>query len=172
MKDLYEVMNECKRDIESLGIELGEVCKLSVNKRAQTRWGLCRGCKGVYEISISSRLLDDEVDDMALKNTMAHELLHTIKGGNGHKGEWKRCAELMNRTYGYNIKRCTSADEKGVLSSNREKKIKYILECSNCGQKYDYIRKTKVINAFLYNGKEAKVRYRCGVCKKNALDLL
>ena len=172
MKDLYRFVNECREDIESLGIELGTIYKVSVNTRAKTRWGLCKGHKGAYEISISSILLADGVDDMALKNTIAHELLHTIKGGNGHKGEWKRCAELMNRTYGYNIKRCTPADEKGVDTVSREKKIKYIIECSNCGYKYDYMRKTKVINMFLTNSDVAKSRYRCSVCKHHALNLL
>lgn len=48
-------------------------------------------------------------------------------------------AEKVNRYYGYNIKRCDSADEKGISEEQKEKiqteraaarKVKYIFKCT------------------------------------------
>lgn len=65
--------------------------------------------------------LREDTDIDGLKNTIIHELLHTCKGCMKHTGEWKQLAEKVNRYYGYNIKRCDSADEKGISEEQKEK---------------------------------------------------
>lgn len=86
-----------------------------------------------------------------------------IKTGN-YNGEWKQLAEKVNRYYGYNIKRCDSADEKGISEEQKEKiqteraarKVKYIFKCTCCGQKVERCRESKFI--------KYPELYRCAVC--------
>lgn len=175
MKNLNQFVNECRWDIESLGIKVGNVTKITVNTRSKRRWGQCKRTPNGFEINISERLLNDDLDDWALKNTVAHELLHTIEGGNSHKGAWKMAAEKMNSLLGYNIKRCTSADEKGVESVPtiyRSKAPKYIIKCGNCGLEYKYYKDCKMINNFINRPSYVKKVCRCSKCKSHDLELL
>ena len=59
-----------------------------------------------------------------LKNTIIHELLHTCVGCMNHKAKWKFYADKVNRAYGYDdIKRTSTADEKGVKEVIRKRKV-------------------------------------------------
>ena len=175
MKDLNRLVEECKRDIDSLGIEIGNINSVTVNTRSKRRWGQCtRHPDGTYDITISDRLLADNVDDMAAKNTIAHELLHTIRGGSGHKGAWKSAAFHMNARYGYNIKRTTSCEEKGVEyvpSAIKSKPPKYIIKCGNCGKEYKYYKKCKMVTAFIDRPDYVRRNCYCGRCKSHNLVL-
>ena len=44
---------------------------------------------------------------------------------------------------------------------------KWTLECSECGYKYNYFRRTKTIDYVLSNPRHS-MRGKCGACKKNA----
>ena len=174
MKNLENAVSECKRDIEALGIELGSIISITINNRAKSRWGRCTRVDGAYKtaykIEISGRLLDDEVDDMALKDTIVHELLHTIKGGFGHTGAWKRAAELMNARYGYHVKRTTTCEEKGIKQKINHPK--YVIKCNKCGNLNYFYRKTKTVDRFLTNPERATYWYNCGICKAHKLELI
>ena len=39
----------------------------------------------------------------SLRNTLIHELIHTVPGGLCHTGEWKKWAKLVSEKTGYNI---------------------------------------------------------------------
>ena len=114
MKDFVFLREQCISEITCLGIELGKIASWSVNRRAKTRWGLCRLKRdGSYEIEIAESLLaDDRISEKACKETIIHELLHTCKGCMRHTGKWKQYAELMN---------CA------------EMAIKYVFTCGGCG---------------------------------------
>ena len=158
MKNLQMVANDCMTMLDNIGIEYGNVTKWEINTRAKRRWGQCRRLpNGNYEISISSRLLADNVADDGVKNTIIHELLHSVKGCMNHKTEWKYQAEKVNRAYGYNIKRCSNSEEKGVESLEvSPKEIKHKFVCKDCGKVYTRTRESN----FTKNWKN----YRCGVC--------
>ncbi len=106
MKDLKLLVDECIAELNSIGINCGRIRNIEINTRAKSRWGQCKTVKtGVFDIEISARLLDDNVDDLAAKNTIIHELLHTVKGCHGHTGKWKILAEYVNKKFTqYNIK--------------------------------------------------------------------
>ena len=169
MKNLEKLVNECKNDIESLGIELGEIADISINRRAKSRYGRCRYIisENAYYIEIAEELLDDNVDDMSTKNTIAHELLHAMKGcvGMNHKGNWITCANMMNDIYGYNIKRTTSRAEKGLKPKER-RLPKYIIRCQNCDSRWCYYKRTKMVKNIQCG---ASWMYRCGKCGSNDL---
>ncbi|MBP3261399.1 hypothetical protein [Pseudobutyrivibrio sp.] len=51
-----------------------------------------------------------------------------------HTGKWKYYAEVINQVYGYNIKRITQEEEKGIENyESQEMNIKYIFTCVKCG---------------------------------------
>lgn len=164
MKNLKNFVEECKNDILSLGIELGNIKEVIVNTRAKSRWGQCsyhiHGDN--YTISISNRLLSDDVSDMSLKNTIAHELLHTIQGGMSHTGPWKKCADLLNSVYGYEVKRATSCEEKGV-EIKQTSVPRYKVKCNGCGKVWKYYRKCRTIKLLLDN----KGACRCPRCNSH-----
>ncbi len=158
MKDLRKLAAECEADLLSIGIQPGKVNRWIINTRAKRRWGQCKQvAPGEFNISITDRLLEDNVSDQAAKNTILHELLHTVKGCNGHKGQWKDLAAKVNRRLPqYTIKRTASYVEKGLEPERKERTNRYAVKCVHCGKEY-------------YREKESKLirypdRYRCGIC--------
>lgn len=169
MKDLNTLVQDAKDVLEDLNIEYGDVVRVTINYRAKQRWGRCRRVGNEkYEIEISSDLMADNVEWEAAMNTMIHEFLHAHKDRMCHTGEWKRCAELVNREYPiYNIKRCSSAEERGVARPTSL--YKYKLVCDNCNSVSYYQKETKAIKkirAYGYNS-----GYLCGKCRSNLLKV-
>ena len=155
MKDIRKLAGQCMTDLASVDIPYGRVKLWIVNCRAKARWGLCKKrSDGYFEIEIAEALLKDDVDDIATKNTIIHELLHTCPGCLKHTGRWKQYADKVNRLLPqYSIKRTTSAEEKGVAVRRKEPVYRYCLKCSNCGKEILRQKKTAVI--------EHPERYRC-----------
>lgn len=142
MKDFVKLRDECLAEVHNAGIEIGNITSWQINRRAKTRWGMCSRYGDKYTIQISSQLVsDDRISEKACKETIIHEILHTCPDCHGHTGKWKEYAELMNVTYGYNIKRVTSGQEKGVenYQASRRLKPKYCFKCMYCG--YSIVRK-------------------------------
>ena len=158
MKDLEKLAAECEADLLSIGIQPGKVNRWIVNTRAKCRWGLCKQyLPGLYDISIAERILQDNVSDQAAKNTILHELLHTVKGCHGHKGKWKELAAKVNRLLPqYTIKRATSYEEKGLEYKPKERTNRYAVKCPHGGKEYYREKESKLI--------QYPDKYRCGVC--------
>lgn len=163
MKDLYKLVCDAVDECEDVGIEVGIISSIVINSRAQRRWGRCHKLgDSTYEIEISSKLLNDEVDYYATKNTVVHEVLHTCDGCMNHGPLWKSYAERMNKAYGYNIKRTTSSEEKGI-----KRTYKHTVICDNCGQVYHANRMTqafKAIKNYPYTS-----QCKCGRCHQATL---
>ena len=99
----------------------------------------------------------DDGQRQAAKNTILHELLHTVKGCKGHKGQWKELAAKVNRRLPqYTIKRTTSEEEKGFERTVRVRTNRYTVKCSKCGREYHREKESKVI--------QHPEKYRCGAC--------
>ncbi len=154
MKNLLELAAVCEEALRSIGIQPAAKIRWVVNTRATSRWGHCRQLDpDCYEISISSRLLQDDVDTQAVKDTIMHELLHTVKGTKGHTGLWLQLATQVNqRLPGYSIKRTTSYEEKGIQPAE----ARYILRCSHCGVLFRRQRMSDLVRT--------PQKYRCGAC--------
>ena len=105
-----------------------------------------------------AQLLEDErVSDKACKTTMIHEILHTCPDGMKHTGKWKAYATRMNVTYGYDIKRTTSAKEKGVEPHvSKRRPTKYVFMCKYCKHIVTKTRKCKFTHYYK--------NYSCKMC--------
>lgn len=159
MRDLQKIATECLKELDAIGIKYGKIVEFKVNTRAKKRWGQCKTISGGFSINISYVLLDENNSIDGLKNTIIHEILHTCKGCLNHGEMWKRQAAKVNKAYGYNIKRCSSADEKGVEVDDRKtepKKIKHSFRCKTCGTVVNRTRESKFTKHYTH--------YRCGKC--------
>ena len=151
---LLSALNLCIDQMSAVGLKPGKIREVSVNFRAK-RWGLCKMDRlmRVYDIEISHRLLAGTTPEKSLNETILHELCHTLRGGGGHTGAWKAAAALLNKTYGYNIKRVNSPEEKGIEETPKDKEYRYILQCEKCGQLFKRQKRSALV--------EHPGRYRC-----------
>lgn len=157
MKDLNAYANICLNELHRLGIYPNHISAFSINTRAKHRWGQCKRVNGIYSISISASLLEDDAPEKALKDTLFHELLHAVDGCFNHGEKWQKLAEKVNKAYGYDIKRCTSQEEKGVqLCADSD--YHYIITCKKCNTTWRYMRNSKVVKACRTN----TARCSCG----------
>ena len=163
MRDLNAIAKECMKMLDDIGIKYGKVVEFKVNTRAHKRWGQCNRVTGGFSININKIFLDDRNDIDGLKNTIIHELLHTCDGCLNHGPQWKALASKVNDVYGYNIKRCSDANEKGIKKDTRPKhkilKYKYEIKCEKCGHVYKRTKMSAII--------QHPEQYRCGHCHGN-----
>lgn len=155
MRNLKMYAKECMTELDNIGIEYGNIIEFRINTRAKKQWGSCKAVPSGYLIDISAVLLDEKNDEQGLKNTIIHELLHSCKGCMNHGKNWKYLAQKVNDAYGYNIKRVTSYEEKGVLEETKPVANHKVI-CLGCGCVYTRIKASKLITN--------TSRYRCGYC--------
>lgn len=168
MRDLQKAFQNCIGLMDEIHMDYGKITEVTVNTRAKHRWGQCK-CKVIgfkyngepiyeYSINISSLLLNERVPIESLQNTIIHEILHTCPGCANHGYEWKRRAAIVKRELGYDIKRCSSFEERGVDASLIEeyKAPKYVVRCKKCGRN---VGRTKMCGIIKH-----PELWRCGVC--------
>lgn len=127
------------RDIK-IPVSKNIVPAVKVNSRAVKRFGQCIFKDGVYTIELSEKL--KTAPEKSCCQTIAHEILHTCKGCGNHGKIFRYYADIMNRTYGYAIKRTNSCEELGITDNTV---VKYILMCEKCGAEIKRTRCTKVV---------------------------
>lgn len=154
-EDLQELFHLAIKMVKDAGLETEDIdttCKI-FSKRANT-WGYCHHRGRMNYISISEDLM--YVSEHSLMTTLLHEVLHACKGGHSHGYKWQQYANKINYLYGYNIKRTTSMEEKGIDAENRHIDFKYAVRCTGCKK---LVVRTKMSNLIKYPNK-----YRCGIC--------
>ena len=156
MKNLKQYAEKCMRQLDELNIPYEHVSEWKTSSRMTRCWGKCTLKKsGKYIITISDRLLQDGVSDFPLENTIIHELLHTGRMRDGHKGDWLRVAQQVTTKTHYQITRCIDFDKFGLTYQPRPDK--YEAYCPECGWSVGYSRKGKVVKNIH--------RYICPRCK-------
>ncbi len=166
MRDLMEMAIECMDMLDGIGIQYGNLLDITPNTRARRRWGQCKSVPGGFTININADLLDERNDINGLKDTILHELLHTVSGCMNHGEKWKRLAEMVNKKYGMHISRTNSAEDKGVTYRRdpywhyevtyRVNNNVYLIKCQCCGHTYKRMKKSKVV--------QHPELFRCGRC--------
>lgn len=149
---LGEILVQEKQKLADNGIRSGKIECIRVNQRLGRRLGQCiRKTGGVYIIEIAGLL--ENSTDMLVRQVVMHELLHTCRGCLNHGEKWKLYADIVNRKYGYNIARVYKDDCSEKLP---ERKYKYVITCSQCGNKGYRLKKSKVT--------EHPEKYKCSGC--------
>ncbi len=156
---LNDIYNIVKKDLTDIGIPIS-VCICSEIKlsSAKTRWGCCKQIQSrgntFFQISISESCFNEPDYLSFIKNTMAHELIHTVKGCFNHGSEFKKYA-LIAKDAGYDV---TVSSRSSIEKSDDEKfnEAKHVLKCVKCGEMYYRLRFSKK------RGYINKIR--CGKC--------
>lgn len=134
-------------DVQATGVDVGEIAKVSVNNRLTSSWGRCAkfivSGTAIFRIEVNQRLLNTD-DDYPLRNTLAHEIIHTVPGCYNHGDAFKCVGGLLHKLMPeYNIRRTTSALEYNL--PDLKKKAKYLLVCEDCKTTWEYQRRSKVV---------------------------
>ena len=169
MRNLHVYANECVEEVKALGIKVPPV-SFTVNTRAKSRFGQCKYVgNGVYAININCDLLNEECDVQSLRETLFHEIIHTLPKCMNHGENFKHYASIINKAYNVNITRCSSYEEKyGKEYAEKlkqkyqkdKKKIKYEVFCPHCGKVRGsgYFQRMPKWYAHVE-------KYHCSVCK-------
>lgn len=153
LEALQGLFREAFQECEECGIDYGTITDVKINQRT-TSWGrCCRQPDGTYRIELSKYLFDSDTET-GLKNTILHEICHTVRNGGGHKRGWLIAAQKLNDRFGYRIKRCDTSEDKNVAPI--EKPVRYILQCKSCGNQYVRMKMSQPV--------KYPERYHCGKC--------
>lgn len=146
-----QVTKECVDMVKSAGFEVPEIeWKI---KKYKSMYGQTEKRMGKYTIKINEYLLETE-NEKEIKDTVIHEILHTLPKCMNHGKEWKNKAMIINNKYGMSISR-TGDFKIAKMQENREQ-IKYIFKCKECGG----LVKMKRMSKFVKHPEN----YKCGKC--------
>lgn len=121
---------------------------VAVNRRARTRFGCCRTQRGTHTIEVAAALLNADV--RALRQVLAHEILHTCPDCADHGARWKHWAGRMNALFGYDIHRTDSHEGLGLAD---DRPVRYLVVCSKCGRESPRMKRSPLV--------DHPERYRC-----------
>jgi len=175
-------MNDCKNELIQLGIideenmncEYKYVYKIGFNDRALKRYGRCSRKTDYHNKTITynitiNKYFTECCDEEKVKNTIMHELLHTLHGCMNHGVGWKSYADILNRN-GYHINRTSSYKEYNeYVSSMRNNETKYIVRCEHCNKEYRYQKASKVIKSL--SNVLSRSNYICPACHRTTLKV-
>lgn len=151
-KRLEIIMLQEKNKLIGKGIKPGNVVSIKSNSRLRRKLGQClKKPAGIFEIEIA-RFLENS-SEAIIREVVMHELLHSCRGCFNHGKKWKMHAELINEEYGYNISRLYKDDKDEPLP---ERKYKYVIKCTSCGNKGYRLKRSKVIGN--------PQNYKCSKC--------
>ncbi len=139
-KQVADVMREGYKKVDDLW-PISQTISF-VSNSGKTRNGYCRRVsKDFYTIAINR----DIVNPQDILNVVVHELLHSYPEvfPQGHKGEWRRRAEIVNNIYGLHIQR-TANYKRSQTYTKRDPK--YRAYCTKCYHSWDYTRAPKWID--------------------------
>ena len=154
---INDLLKEVIGEALSLGIPLSDRIDehVLINRRAKKRLGCCRMKNGSFRIEISSLIL--EGGKPAVKEILAHEILHTCPGCQNHSPQWKTYGNRMNQTFGYQIRRTISTSVLGLQEQAViEKPARYTITCRSCGTVFRRQRKSPLVT------QTHRYRCRCG----------
>lgn len=147
MKDLKQMFAEgCKIIEDTCGDVIEDITDITINTRAQTRYGQCiHHSDGTHSINIAKRILDDNVPYNATMSVIVHEILHACHGGRGHKTQWKKYASAVMRAHPeLTVTRTTSCKLFGFEPRKRPER-KYSVQCERCGRTISRARQVGII---------------------------
>ena len=110
--------------LKGLGVPISDsISPVVVLNGSHANYGVCcpKGSRKKYTeydyyIEISGFTVNNS--DGCLRNTLIHELIHTVPGGLCHTGEWKKWAKFVSERTGYHIQRIGGGDDTELDESN------------------------------------------------------
>lgn len=150
MEDVNVLLADILEQARALGIPVSRnICpQVELNTRAAARFGCCFKRGEAYQIEVSARLL--QAGEGAVRETLAHEVLHTCRGCRDHGERWKSYAARMNGAYGYHISRTNTWEALGLPD---QRKVNHLVVCERCGREFKRAKASSLV--------QHPERYRC-----------
>ena len=169
LSSLEQMMYTCKQQLVSLGFsELNsKLYNLEINPRFRKKLGqCCYNRKSMfYTIKISKNFM--QVCPEHVKNTMMHELIHSINGCMNHGPNFQYVANLVNNKFGYNVSTTSYYDSYNNYLNNT-KNYRYKLKCNSCGKEWRYEKAGKLVR-----GVQSNPHYcTCPYCRTNSFSVV
>lgn len=107
---INKMLADCIRLMKEIGVPISEsICPDVTLNGSRRYYGYCypKGSKKKYSeyeyyIEISGFTIGNS--KKSLRNTLIHELIHTVPGGLCHTGEWKKWADFVSKKTEYTIR--------------------------------------------------------------------
>lgn len=168
--DIKKEVELCLEKVKRIGLIRNEDrtiqnYEFAFNNRSKKTFGTCRTITVNAKYRITLNLLYTQYGEIEkVKQTIMHEVLHSLPGGHGHKGKWAYYANAVNSKYPeYHITRTTCSDN--YFKALQELTIpNYIVSCPQCNTEWQFTRETYVIKGLKHHGKHHEVN--CPICKK------
>ena len=160
---------EARAELVNLGYDelLDNFYDITFSNRMTKTLGYCKCIRHKeYQITINSNYMNI-CDCTALKNTIVHELIHSIQGCMNHKGKWKMIANQVNKVYGYHISRCSYYEDYHQFRQSK-KNYKYKVICNYCKKEWKYQKKGRIVNSILKNPNSCT----CNYCNRKSFSII
>ena len=148
MKSFDAMTNEVFISLKKRRIPIAN-CTVTINNRLSGVFGRCitktMGGKAIsHKIEIAGFLVKNG-SEQGIKDTIAHEYLHTCDGCQNHGAKWKHYASIISDMY--DVTRTSTAESKGIdkriVVQRVEESYKYVVKCGGCGVESKYKRMGK-----------------------------
>lgn len=165
--ELRKVFLEVIEELKPIFPEVTSIHYITIfNERAIKRYGQCKRIgPNHFEININKKFAQHcKIEDV--KNTIVHEILHSLPNGMTHKGAWLMYANKVNSLLPhYHITRTNSYE--GYAETKPAPK--YTVSCPHCEKaEWNYYRASEVVKNLL--GKNTR-GYHCPRCKRQDLQI-
>lgn len=130
LSEIQHEIKNCQSDLISLGLSPGIVADVTLNSTAKNLFGRCKKRQtGDFQIEIMT-YLNAHRTAQELKQTIMHEVIHTLPGCNNHGPNFQAVARLVNTIKGYSV------STRSTLSAAIHNKLdyRYRLICTHCGE--------------------------------------
>lgn len=138
-KIINEIFKKVYFDFIRINIPVSDSINPDVKlSRAQRKWGSCKMSKKPndyrFHISISENCFKEPDYIQFISDTMAHELIHTVKGCFNHGAKFQSYARKA-AVLGYTV---NTTSKSSVEKTDDEKfnEAKHVLRCKSCGEIY------------------------------------
>lgn len=155
IKNLDKMYDEAIEIMNTLGIKVSKISSIRWNYRLRTTYGVCKYDRKsrTFSIDLNPMLNNNDVPWEIAMDTFIHEILHCHPNRMKHTGEWKRCADLINKKYPiYNIQHYATQEEEKIINSvsSRNIKYKYKVICEKCNNEFFYMKEGAVVKSIKY----------------------
>lgn len=132
-------------ELKQKGFPVGRVKDVYFNTSIKT-YGCCThyNCYGYHTITLSEMAIKSK---KYLRDTVIHELIHTMPNCQNHKAQFQSYARQLNAIYGTNISTYASKEESIATKEYRMANAKYVVRCDCCGATFTFQRKSKFVKA-------------------------
>lgn len=116
-EELDALFADCMAQLRAIGVPISESINPSIIlSRTRASFGDCRivfrdSSESGYDYVIRLSKYTLANSERSLRNTIYHELIHTVPGCLNHRKEWKKWAAYVSEQLGYHIQRVGGVDD-------------------------------------------------------------